>query len=616
MLDILTGAKSLCALVGCRLGASRPAKFLRSPGRLTLVLVVLLVGAIAPEVAVAGLFSGCQGAKERCGLISGSCCGSMRCELTAWPPECRHAPPRKGEACTIFSGCAGSDLYCKGFQDGLAGRCTEYSKLGEACDGIVTLCGDNLSCRHDPRAIPVAAHIGEGRCFPANVDGWEWDDDESCLAAYSGSLHRSLPFGSGGWPGGSILDATRAMTFGTGAAATIILGMNEERGGVYGSDGSYGCYRSQCVLNEGSIGVSAFYAVGQYENYEDVDGYGFQVYGGATAILGASRGAAWNIDPSMIDPDDPSLGPVGEFFAWSFGPDIGAAVGGAGCDTTVNTVVSNWDVVGGPDARCRDSQACADGPTNCSASVSIDDGSTASDGSAPVLEQIPAGPYSIGETQVTLRASDATGSSDECTALVDVDDCTPPALTCRETVAECEANGQAFVEPIAPAVDECTAYSVAGPPAQDYPLGRTAVEFTVTDAYLNESSCETNVTIVDTTAPEIVNAVAQPALLWPPNHRMQRVEIQVDVMDACDPNARCWVTSVESSEPDRVWWRRKDQAGDSRIVGPTTVELRAERIGNGSNRTYAVHYECADTTAGNVSHGQVQVVVPHDQGRK
>jgi len=406
------------------------------------------------------------------------------------------------------------------------------------------------------------------------------------------------------------------MTFGTGVAETAIVGHSEEVGAAYGSDGSYGCYRSECVLNEGSVGVSRFVAVGQYENYEDVGGTGFQVYAGATAFVGFSRGAAWNVDPAMIDPNDPSLGPVGEFYAWSIGLDAGAAVGGAGCITTIRNVVRDWKVVGGPDARCRDAQACADGPTDCSASVSINDGSSASDSSALVLEQIPAGPYSIGETQVTLRASDATGSSDECTALAEVIDCTPPGLSCQPTVAECEADRSAFVEPIAPVVEECTAYSVAGLPAQDYPLGRTTIEFTVTDAYLNESSCETSVTVVDTTAPEIVNAVAQPAVLWPPNHKMQRVEIDVNMMDACDPDARCLVTSVESSDPDRVWWRSKDQAGDSRIVGPTTVELRAERMGSRSSRTYAVHFECADTTAGNVSHGQVQVVVPHDQARR
>ena len=540
----------------------------------------------------------------------------MRCELTAWPAECRHAPPREGEACTVFSGCGGPDLYCKGFQDGLAGRCTEYSRLGEACDGIVTLCGENLSCRQDPRAIPVGAHLGEGRCFPATIDGWEWNDEEFCLAGYSSTLHRSLPFGTGGWPGGSILKATRAMTFGTGAAATLILGANEEQGGVYSSDGSYGCYRSECLLNEGSIGVSAFYAVGQYENYADVGGDGFQVYGGATAILGLSRGAAWGVDPAMINPDDPSLGPVGEFFAWSFGPDIGAAVGGAVCRTTVNTVVRNWNEVTEPDARCADRNVCAEGPVTCSATASINDGSTVPGGGPPTLEQIPPGPYQIGETEVTLRVTAPDGASDTCSALVDVLDCTPPAVTCRETVAECQHERMAFVEPLPPLVEDCTAHSVIGPPAGDYPLSETSVTFDVTDAYLNTSSCDTRIRVVDTQPPKVVSASARPAVLWPPNHKMQRVEIQMEAVDACDPDASCVVREIESSDPDHVWWRRKDQAGDARIVGPSTIEVRAERSGDSKSRTYTVHFECADTTAGNVSRGQVQVVVPHDQARK
>jgi hypothetical protein len=78
---------------------------------------------------------------------------------------------------------------------------------------------------------------------------------------------------------------------------------------------------------------------------------------------------------------------------------------------------------------------------------------------------------------------------------------------------------------------------------------------------------------------------------------MQRVEIQMEAVDACDPDASRVVREIEISDPDRVWRTRKDQAGDARIVGPSAIELRAERSGYGNSHNYTVHFECADTTA-------------------
>ena len=611
MLNIMKNGGPVPAFVIRRHAGAPRGAFAGAPGSVFLAMLLVVVGAGTPEAALAGIFSGCQGAKERCGLISGSCCGSMSCELTAWPPECRHAPPREGEACTIFSGCAGSDLYCKGFQDGLAGRCTRYSRLGEECDGIITLCGDGMACTQDARYPDVSAHPFKGRCYPQAAAVWPWDDDEACLDSYSEKIHKNLPMGSGQYPAVE-LDGIRAMTFGSGAALAVVAGGSFEKGGVYSYDGTYACYLSTCVMWEGNAEFSAFSSIGQYETYGDFESDGYAAYAGAGVVFGASRATVWDLDP-----DDVSASVVGDTFSVSFGIDFVPITAGVSyCTTEVNKVIEDWKVITGPKARCSDRTVCAEGPTVCTADVSIDAGSEGSDGQPPSLEQTPPGPYPIGETAATLRASDSTGAYDECSALIDVNDCTPPVLTCQPTVAECQAERSAFVEPVAPVVEECTAYSVVGPPAQDYPLGRTPVQFTATDAYSNTSSCETSVTVSDTKAPEIVFAAAHPAVLWPPDHKMQRVEIQIEAVDACDPDASCVVSSIESSEPDRVWWRRKDQAHDGRILGPTTVELRAERSGSRSSRSYTVRFECTDTTAGNVSSGEVRVVVPHDQARR
>jgi hypothetical protein len=281
------------------------------------------------------------------------------------------------------------------------------------------------------------------------------------------------------------------------------------------------------------------------------------------------------------------------------------------CTIDTNIVVRNWRVVTGPEAKCRDASACADADS-CVAQVSVDDGSTAEDGTPPTLEQIPAGPYAIGEHQVTLRVTDGSGAVDTCSATVDVHDCTSPALTCRPTVAECQANRSAHVDPLPPLVEDCSSYSIVGPPAGDYSLGSTPVQFKVTDSYFNEASCATQVEVRDTKGPVIRALVATPAKLWPPNHTMRPVQVTADFHDSCDPQASCRIVSATSNEPDRATGNRDDRPGDMRVVGPLALELRSERLGNGAARTYTILVECSDTTGGNSTRGEVRVTVPHD----
>jgi hypothetical protein len=580
----------------------------RLPSLFTALLLVVVSLGSMPAIA------GCKAAKEACAPFFNPCCGSMACELTAWPPECRHRPPREGEVCTVFSPCAGSGLYCKGFQDGLAGRCTKYSKLGEECDGIITLCGDGLACTQDARYPDVSKYPGKGRCYPMSAGTWPWDDDRSCLASYSEKVHRNLPMGSGMYPELTPLDGVRAMSFGSGASLSAVVGGSFEKGGVYGSNGTYGCYRSTCYLWEGNVAFTAFSSIGQYETYDEVSGTSYELYTGAGVIFGAARAKVFEIDPRNLDPgEELSEYIVGETFSVSFGVDVVPITAGlAYCTTEVNEVIRDWREITVPAAKCADRNVCGAAPSACSAAVSVDAGSTVPGDGAPVLKQIPPGPYPIGETQVTLRVTGPSGDSDSCSALVDVRDCTPPELTCRQTVAECEHDRMAFVTPLPPSVEECTAYSVNGPPATDYPLGDTPARFVVTDAYFNESSCDTRIRVVDTQPPQILSATAQPGVLWPPNRRMHQVQIGIEARDACDPDAACVLTSVESNERDRNWWNWKDKSGDARIVGPRTVELRAERSGFGSGRVYTVRFECTDTTAGNVAQGSVQIMVPHD----
>ncbi len=115
----------------------------------------------------------------------------------------------------------------------------------------------------------------------------------------------------------------------------------------------------------------------------------------------------------------------------------------------------------------------------------------------------------------------------------------------------------------------------------------------------------------DLTPPTVLGLSASPASLWPPNHKMIDVSIDYAAEDPSQP-ITCSLT-VASNEPVRT--REKgDEAPDWEIVDPHHVRLRAERLGEGTGRTYTITLTCSDS-AGNTAVETIIVKVPHDQGK-
>ncbi len=114
------------------------------------------------------------------------------------------------------------------------------------------------------------------------------------------------------------------------------------------------------------------------------------------------------------------------------------------------------------------------------------------------------------------------------------------------------------------------------------------------------------------TPPTIDSVTATPNVLWPPNHKMVPVAVNVLATDICDQAApTCEIITVSSNEPPSGKGSGRT-APDWEITGPLTVDLRAERSGKGSGREYTIATECTDTN-GNTSTETVIVTVPHDQ---
>ena len=115
----------------------------------------------------------------------------------------------------------------------------------------------------------------------------------------------------------------------------------------------------------------------------------------------------------------------------------------------------------------------------------------------------------------------------------------------------------------------------------------------------------------DATAPVFVNLAASPNVLWPPNHKMVPVTITASVSEAVTAAPVVRIVAVSSNEP-------VDGTGDGhtssdwQVTGPLTLQVRAERSGNGSGRVYTILVEAVDA-AGNVARSPVTVSVPRSR---
>ena len=131
---------------------------------------------------------------------------------------------------------------------------------------------------------------------------------------------------------------------------------------------------------------------------------------------------------------------------------------------------------------------------------------------------------------------------------------------------------------------------------------------TVSDNNGGHTSDTVVVTVRDATAPTIGSVSATPSVLERPNHEMVPVLVSVSVADTCGGNATCRIVSVTSNEPVQGAGGG-DTAPDWVITGDLTLNVRAERLGQGSGRIYRITVACTDS-AGNRSTSTVTVGVP------
>ncbi len=166
------------------------------------------------------------------------------------------------------------------------------------------------------------------------------------------------------------------------------------------------------------------------------------------------------------------------------------------------TIKVTVDDTESPVALCQDVELYAD--ENCASEASIDAGSYDPEGQEITLDQVPAGPYALGETLVTLIVTDTDGLSDSCEGLVTVVDTTSPVVICPDAITVDNALGEcgAVVSFEVSATDNCSLDVVVAPESGSFfPIGTTTVSVTATDGSGNESTCSFDVTVDDTESP-------------------------------------------------------------------------------------------------------------------
>jgi hypothetical protein len=245
-------------------------------------------------------------------------------------------------------------------------------------------------------------------------------------------------------------------------------------------------------------------------------------------------------------------------------------------------------------------------------------------GSAPNLSYTPAGNHS-GPDSFTFRANDGRADSNLATVAITVRPVNDPPVAQDQAVATDEDTPLRIMLGASDVDGDALTFALLAPPAHGT-LAGTAPSLTYTPAAnyngpdvftfrVNDGGADSNVATVSITvrpvndAPSCVAAEAVPARdLWPPNHRLERLNI-VGLTDVEGDPIAVRVTGVRQDEP--VLGNGSGKTAPDAVLDP--LQVRVERQGGRDGRVYHVTFTASDPGGASCG-GTVAVCVPHDQG--
>jgi uncharacterized repeat protein (TIGR01451 family) len=119
-----------------------------------------------------------------------------------------------------------------------------------------------------------------------------------------------------------------------------------------------------------------------------------------------------------------------------------------------------------------------------------------------------------------------------------------------------------------------------------------------------------SVTVSVSNPPPVISGLTvTPTVFWPPNHKMVDASLAYQITDNCDASIIPTLAIASSEQANGTG--DGNSTTDFLVVSPTSVQVRAERAGNGGDRVYTITLTATDSQ-GYSSHGSVTVTVPHN----
>lgn len=237
----------------------------------------------------------------------------------------------------------------------------------------------------------------------------------------------------------------------------------------------------------------------------------------------------------------------------------------------------------------------------------VDYAVTASENGVVTCNPASGSMFPMGATTVNCQATNSIGTTTGSFVVTVIDGSGPILTLPDDIVAEAtSADGAVvtFTATAEDAIDGTVPVTCTPESGSTFPLGVTEVTCTATDLQDHASSGSFTVTVRDTTAPQVVTITASPESLWPPDHKMVPVTIEVIAIDAVDDAPVSNIVDVRSNQPLNGTGDG-DTAPDWQITGPLSLDLRSERAGS-ADRIYTITVETRDASGNSV---ETEVVV-------
>ncbi len=236
------------------------------------------------------------------------------------------------------------------------------------------------------------------------------------------------------------------------------------------------------------------------------------------------------------------------------------------------------------------------------------------------------GIFPLGVTTVTYRFTDARGNSSTCSFDVNVevgDGPTGPVITCPENIIVDAEPGKCgaivnYQEPTA--IGDLKVELTAGLGSGSFfPVGTTTEVYSATDGAGNSMSCKFNVIVKEIeNGPPVITLSKNSVRIWPPNGQKFTVNI-IDYIKSVSGNCSISIDDVVISKVTSD--EERNGTGDGNTLDDIvisddcqSVDLRAERKGNGNGRVYTIYLAVSDGD-GNIDKAQIIAYVPHDNGK-